>query len=161
MFQVSDEIVNEFIDLFERSRETQFGIGDRLLELEREYGCQRSELVNALAGALRVMPSTLYDYMRISERWTEDSRLKYPALDWTIYRNADPSKDEALLNRAMDEGWNSSTFKEEKFPTMTMLRNIIVKIKSMLQKNRPRMTIEHQEIVDHIMSELAALEEEL
>ena len=51
----------------------------------------------------------------------------YQALDWTIYRNADPNdpEDRALLDKCVDEGWNSTKFKEEKYPALRNPNTIV------------------------------------
>ncbi len=44
-------------------------------------------------------------------------------MDWSFYRNADPNdpRDIELLNQAIDEGWNVTTFKDIKYPAIGSL----------------------------------------
>ena len=83
-----------------------------------------------LAGKLGISASTLYDYYRIAKLWTPEYRAMYQALDWTIYRNADPNdpEDRALLDKCIDEGWSSVKFREEKYPALKDPNTIIGKM---------------------------------
>lgn len=116
-FRISDEVVDNLIRMFENIRDRQFEVGDYLIELVEAVGFEKSQLLNYLAGVLHVSASTLYDYYRISKAWTPELRLQYQYLDWTFYRNTDPDNPEdlALLEQAIDEGWNVSRLKREKY----------------------------------------------
>ena len=80
----------------------------------------------------------------------------YQSLDWTMYRNTDPNdpEDLALLDKAIDEGWNSTTFKENKYPSMKDPRTILEKVMAMLSRNktewRPEIRAEIETIVDRL-----------
>jgi hypothetical protein len=80
----------------------------------------------------------------------------YQSLDWTFYRNSDPNNPEdlALLDRAIDEGWNVTTFKENKFPSMKDPRTILERVMAMLSRNktewRPEIRAEIETIVDRL-----------
>lgn len=148
---IADEILNEFIELFENARESQFSIGDRLIDLVTRGGVDKSELINYIAGQLRISASTLYDYYRISDRWTPAYRDIYQSLDWTIYRNADPIEDADLLNQCIDEGWNASRFKEEKFPAMKEPENVVGRLCGLIKKYRDSFSPSKQEQIDKII----------
>lgn len=116
-FRLSDEIVDNLIRMFENIRERQFEVGDYLIELVDTIGFEKTQLINYLAGILHISASTLYDYYRISKAWTPELREQYQYLDWTFYRNTNPENPEdlALLEQAIDEGWNVSRLKNEKY----------------------------------------------
>ena len=71
--RISDGVINEFIGLLETVRDSQFKIGDRLIELVEQHG-DRAGVINALAGNLNLSASVLYDYYRTSKRWTRGFR---------------------------------------------------------------------------------------
>lgn len=53
----------------------------------------------------------------------------YQALDWTIYRNADPNDPEdRALDRCIDEQWSSATFVKNKYPALKDPNTIIGKM---------------------------------
>ena len=126
MVVIPDKIVDWFLSAFEDVRDKQFLIGDQLIEIVKVTG-DKSGTLAYLAGKLGVSASTLYDYYRIAKLWTPEYRAMYQALDWTIYRNADPNdpEDRALLDRCVDNGWNSTKFKEEKYPALRNPNTIV------------------------------------
>ena len=126
MVVIPDKIVDWFLSAFEDVRDKQFLIGDQLIEIVKVTG-DKSGTLAYLAGKLGVSASTLYDYYRIAKLWTPEYRAMYQALDWTIYRNADPNdpEDRALLDKCVDEGWNSTKFKEEKYPALRNPNTIV------------------------------------
>jgi len=119
MVVIPDKIVDLLSAMFEDVRDKQFIIGDTLIEIVNATG-DKGGTIAYLAGKLGVSASTLYDYYRIAKLWTPEYRAMYQALDWTIYRNADPNNpvDRALLDRCVDNGWNASKFREEKYPAL-------------------------------------------
>ena len=119
MVVIPDKIVDWFLSAFEDVRDKQFLIGDQLIEIVKVTG-DKSGTLAYLAGKLGVSASTLYDYYRIAKLWTPEYRAMYQALDWTIYRNADPNDpdDRELLDLCVDNGWNASKFREEKYPAL-------------------------------------------
>ena len=123
---IPDKIVDLLSAMFEDVRDKQFIIGDTLIEIVNATGDKGGTLAY-LAGKLGVSASTLYDYYRIAKLWTPEYRAMYQALDWTIYRNADPNdpEDRALLDKCVDEGWNSTKFKEEKYPALRNPNTIV------------------------------------
>lgn len=138
-FRLSDEIVDNLIRMFENIRERQFEVGDYLIELVETVGFEKSQLLNYLAGVLHVSASTLYDYYRISKAWTPELREQYQYLDWTFYRNTNPDNQEdlALLERAIDEGWNVSRLKSEKYGNTSIdgyIRSLISLCNRILEK---------------------------
>lgn len=132
--QISDEYIDKLIALFENIRDNQFTIGDTLVLLIDSDPEHRQDIMNYIAGKLAVSPSTLYDYENTARRWTLDKRQEYAALDYTIYRNSDPVKDKELLDQAIDENWNATTFKEKMFPALVEPSNQIMRIMRILQK---------------------------
>ncbi len=132
--QISDEYIDKLIELFENIRDNQFEIGDTLVLLVDSAPDNRQDIMNYVAGKLAVSPSTLYDYENTARRWTLDKRQEYAALDYTIYRNSDPVKDKELLDQAIDENWNATTFKEKMFPALVEPSNQIMRIMRILQK---------------------------
>ena len=126
MVVIPDKIVDLLSSMFEDVRDKQFIIGDTLIEIVNATG-DKGGTIAYLAGRLGVSASTLYDYYRIAKLWTPEYRAMYQALDWTIYRNADPNdpEDRALLDKCVDEGWNSTKFKEEKYPALRNPNTIV------------------------------------
>ena len=126
MVVIPDKIVDLLSAMFEDVRDKQFIIGDTLIEIVNATG-DKGGTIAYLAGRLGVSASTLYDYYRIAKLWTPEYRAMYQALDWTIYRNADPNdpEDRALLDRCVDNGWNSTKFKEEKYPALRNPNTIV------------------------------------
>jgi len=116
---IPDKIVDLLSSMFEDVRDKQFIIGDTLIEIVNATG-DKGGTIAYLAGKLGVSASTLYDYYRIAKLWTPEYRAMYQALDWTIYRNADPNDpdDRELLDLCVDNGWNASKFREEKYPAL-------------------------------------------
>lgn len=119
-FKISQEYIDELIGLVEHVRDAQFSIGDALMYIIELHGGQKSKVIKYLAGVLQISASSLYDYHRVAKIWTPDFREIYQSLDWSIYRNANPNdpEDRALLDRCIDEGWNASRFREEKYPNI-------------------------------------------
>lgn len=132
--QISDEYIDHLITLFENVRDNQFEIGDTLVLLVDSSPEQRSEIINYAASKLAVASSTLYDYENTARRWSLDKRREYASLDFTIYRNSDPTINKDLLDQAIDEGWNATTFKEQMFPALTEPSNQIERVMRILQK---------------------------
>ena len=126
MIVIPDEIIDWFAEMFEDVRDRQFAIGDELIEVVKTTG-DKAGTISYIAGKLGISASTLYDYYRIAKLWTPEYRAMYQALDWTIYRNADPNdpEDRALLDRCVDNGWNSTKFKEEKYPALRNPNTIV------------------------------------
>ena len=129
MIVISDEIIDWFAEMFEDVRDRQFAIGDELIEVVKTTG-DKAGTISYIAGKLGISASTLYDYYRVAKLWKPEYRFTYQALDWTIYRNADPNdpEDRALLDKCVDEGWNSTKFKEEKYPALKDPNTIIGKM---------------------------------
>lgn len=160
---LSDEVINVFVDLFEEVRDKQFAIGDLLNQVIAKTGAAKSEVINYLAGILNVSASTLYDYSRVAEIWTEEYRNEFRALDWTVYRNTDPSDpiDRQLLELCIDEGWNANRLKREKYPdSEECLTNSLLSLVNRLKSSSfPRMR-ELGEIIEAILeAEKAAVPE--
>lgn len=164
MLRLSDDVLNEFIQLFESDREVRFAIGDRLIELVEQHNDDKEGVIHYLAGTLNVTAGVLYEYYRISERWTQEDRDRWQFLDWTVYRNADPVADRELLDKAVDEGWSASRFKEEKYPALKEPSRVLRTIMSMLQKMKrstffmPTLEKQVNEIIEKI--ELILAEED-
>ena len=165
---VSDKIVDWFLSAFEDVRDKQFLIGDQLIEIVKVTG-DKSGTLAYLAGKLGVSASTLYDYYRIAKLWTPECRAMYQALDWTIYRNADPNdpEDRALLDKCIDEGWSSSKFREEKYPALKDPSTIIGKMVALGRRIYQQDTLEIEQreailrainILQSIMQELESVE---
>jgi hypothetical protein len=136
--KIADEILDRFVLLFEIARDTQFTIGDLLEEVIQAHSplFSKQQIVNYIAGHLRVSPGTLYDYHRIAMLWTPDWRAQYQNLDWTFYRMIDPTDpdDIELLETAIDEGWNVTTLKEEKYPILKSADSLLGRIISLCRK---------------------------
>ena len=126
MIVIPDEIIDWFAEMFEDVRDRQFAIGDELIEVVKTTG-DKAGTISYIAGKLGISASTLYDYYRVAKLWKPEYRFTYQALDWTIYRNADPNdpEDRALLDRCVDNGWNSTKFKEEKYPALRNPNTIV------------------------------------
>ncbi len=63
-------------------------------------------------------------------------RQIYQSLDWTVYRNSDPSVDSELLDRAIDEGWNATRFKAEKYPALKDPRTAFERIRAIITRHK-------------------------
>lgn len=155
--RLSDEVLSDFIQLFEMVRDNQFEIGDKLIELVEMHDGNKAGVINEVAGQLNVSASVLYDYYRVAEKWSPAMREIYQSLDWTIYRNADPNEDIDLLDKAIDEGWNATKFKEEKYPALKDPKTILEKIKSMLIRNKQGWRPEIRSEIDSILDRLDKL----
>ena len=164
MVVIPDKIVDLLSSMFEDVRDKQFIIGDTLIEIVNATG-DKGGTIAYLAGRLGVSASTLYDYYRIAKLWTPEYRAMYQALDWTIYRNADPNdpEDRALLDRCVDNGWNASKFREEKYPALKDPNTIIGKMIALGRRiyQQDELEIEQREailkalnILEEIMREL-------
>lgn len=156
--KLSDEVLTEFIQLFEMVRDTQFEIGDKLIEQAKLHGDKKG-VINEVASQLNVSASVLYDYYRTAEKWSPAMREIYQNLDYTIYRNSDPNdpEDIELLDRAIDEGWNATTYKENKYPALKDPKTILEKIKSMLIRNKQEWRPEIRSEIDSILDRLEKL----
>lgn len=151
MIQISDEYIDKLIELFENIRDNQWAVGDTLVLLVDSSPDDRQDIMNYVAGKLAVASATLYDYENTARRWSPEKRREYASLDWTIYRNSDPEKDKELLDQAMDENWNATTFKEKMFPALLDPASLIGKAIRMLEK------ILEQEIQPEIHTQLALI----
>ena len=162
MVVISDEVVDRIVYLMEMSRDAQFAVGDEIISQIKLYGGKKGEVINYLAGKLNISASTLYDYCRIAERWSPEMRLTYQTLDWTIYRNANPNNpdDLELIKRAIDEGWNATKFKEEKYPAMQDISIIVGRIKALINRNLKRFKPSIQKELKGILNRLDTLMEE-
>jgi hypothetical protein len=168
MVVIPDKIVDWFLSAFEDVRDKQFLIGDQLIEIVKVTG-DKSGTLAYLAGKLGVSASTLYDYYRIAKLWTPEYRAMYQALDWTIYRNADPNdpEDRALLDKCIDEGWSSVKFREEKYPALKDPNTIIGKMIALGKRiyEQDTLDIEQREaihkaigLLEEVMRELEVVE---
>jgi hypothetical protein len=153
--KLSDEVLAEFITLFEMVRDSQFEIGDRLIEQVKLHG-DKAGVINEVASQLNVSASVLYDYYRTAERWSPAMREIYQNLDYTIYRNSDPNdpSDIELLDKAIDEGWNATKFKEEKYDTIKDPSSIFNRVRSIFVRYmkdwRPEIRTEVESILDRL-----------
>jgi len=154
---LSDEVVEDFIRLMETARDVQFEIGDKLIEQVELHNKSKNEVISYLAGILNVSATVLYDYYRVAERWSPEHREIYQSLDWTIYRNSDPIEDAELLDKAIDEGWNSTRFKEEKYPALKEPRAVLERVKSMLIRHKADWRPEVKSEIDFILDRLEKL----
>ena len=168
MVVIPDKIVDLLSAMFEDVRDKQFLIGDQLIEIVKVTG-DKSGTLAYLAGKLGVSASTLYDYYRIAKLWTPEYRVMYQALDWTIYRNADPNdpEDRALLDKCIDEGWSSVKFREEKYPALKDPNTIIGKMIALGKRiyEQDTLDIEQREaihkaigLLEEVMRELEVVE---
>lgn len=162
-FALSEEVVNTFERLFEDVRDRQFAIGDLLNYLIDFHDVSKAKVINYLAGALRVSASTLYDYSRVSETWTPEHRQAYQSLDWTIYRNTNPSNPEdiQLLEMCIDEGWNASKLKSAKYPQSEedLINSLLAFVKRLKTSNYSRLQALSELIANLIERHLLSSEE--
>ena len=133
--KISDDYISRLQDLIERVRDCQLEIGDILIELIELYE-DREGVLKYISGILNYSYELLLEYENAARRWTADKRIEYPLMDWSFYRNADPNdpRDIALLNQAIDEGWNVTTFKEHKYPAIVQPYAMVGKALGVLQK---------------------------
>jgi hypothetical protein len=157
--RISDDVIVEFIELFEKVRENKFAIGDRLINLVEMHGGDKASVINELAGNLNISASVLYDYYRTAEKWSPAMREIYQSLDWTFYRNTDPNdpEDLELLDRAIDESWNATTFKEQKYPSMKDPKTVFGKVMAMLTRGKKEWRPEIRAEIDSILERLEKL----
>lgn len=161
--KISDEVVNVLIMQFENMRSMRFEIGDYLIEIVKQHDGQKKEVLNYLAGAVGVAASTLYDYYRVAETWEPKYREMYQSLDWTIYRNTNPTDpaDIGLLEQVIDGGWNATRLKEEKYGKNTVTEDIdiLISIAKRLGGKLPDIGRKKQ-IIEQIINLLAELAKE-
>jgi len=168
MIVIPDEIIDWFAEMFEDVRDRQFAIGDELIEVVKTTG-DKAGTISYIAGKLGISASTLYDYYRVAKLWKPEYRFTYQALDWTIYRNADPNdpEDRALLDRCVDNGWNASKFREEKYPALKDPNTIIGKMIALGKRiyEQDTLDIEQREaihkaigLLEEVMRELEVVE---
>jgi len=158
--QISDEHIQDIIDLLDTIRTAIWGLGDYLAVLVDAHGMEnRSEVFNSIASQTRATYSQLDDYERTSRKWAEADRL--PNLSWTIYRNADPEEDMELIQQAADEGWNATRFKEEKYPAITRPQKMIShalailnRLVSMQEDKLPKLVLERLLIIIEELEDL-------
>ena len=133
--KISDDYISRLQDLIERVRDCQLEIGDILIELIELYE-DREGVLKYISGILNYSYELLMEYENAARRWTADKRIEYPLMDWSFYRNADPNdpRDMELLNQAIDEGWNVTTFKEHKYPAIAQPYAMVGKALGVLQK---------------------------
>ena len=133
--KISDDYMNRLQELIERVRDSQLEIGDILIELIELYE-DREGVLKYISGVLNYSYELLQEYENAARRWTIEKRIEYPLMDWSFYRNADPNdpRDIALLNQAIDEGWNVTTFKEHKYPAIVQPYAMVGKALGVLQK---------------------------
>ena len=133
--KISDDYISRLQDLIERVRDCQLEIGDILIELIELYE-DREGVLKYISGTLNYSYELLMEYENAARRWTADKRIEYPLMDWSFYRNADPNdpRDIELLNQAIDEGWNVTTFKEHKYPAIAQPYAMVGKALGVLQK---------------------------
>ena len=133
--KISDDYMNRLQELIERVRDSQLEIGDILIELIELYE-DREGVLKYISGVLNYSYELLQEYENAARRWTADKRIEYPLMDWSFYRNADPNdpRDIELLNQAIDEGWNVTTFKEHKYPAIVQPYAMVGKALGVLQK---------------------------
>ena len=133
--KISDDYMNRLQELIERVRDSQLEIGDILIELIELYE-DREGVLKYISGTLNYSYELLQEYENAARRWTAEKRLEYPLMDWSFYRNADPNdpRDIELLNQAIDEGWNVTTFKEHKYPAIVQPYAMVGKALGVLQK---------------------------
>lgn len=122
---IPDEYVDMAILYLEHIRDSQFALGDLLVQLVDTYGGLKAPVINYMAGKTNRAPTTLYDYEAVARRWPREYRERYPNLDYTIFRNADPVLDEELLNSAADEDMSPTKFKELKYPALLEPSNVL------------------------------------
>lgn len=162
-FSITDEVVDNLIRMFENIRDCQFEVGDYLIDLVEKVGFDKTQLINHLAGALHISASTLYDYYRISKKWTKPLREQYQHLDWTFYRNTNPDNPEdiALLEQAIDEGWNVSRLKSEKYGDNTVSEDIQILI-TIIKRLGGKITNSERKkkIIEQIVTLISELERE-
>lgn len=164
MIQISDEYIDKLIELFENIRDNQWAVGDTLVLLVDSNPDDRQDIMNYIAGKLAVSASTLYDYENTARRWSPDKRREYASLDWTIYRNSDPERDKELLDQAIDENWNATTFKEKMFPALLdpaaqIARVIHILEKVLAQEIPPVISEEVKQVLKDLAAILAQLDE--
>jgi len=133
--KIADEYLNKLQDLIERVRDSQLAIGDILVELVDAH-VDREAVLRYISGYLNYSYEMLQEYENAARRWTLDKRMEYQLMDWSFYRNSDPNdpRDIALLNQAVDEGWNVTTFKEHKYPAIALPYAMVGKALGVLQK---------------------------
>ena len=122
---IAEEYVDTVLYYLDNIRDSQFALGDLLVQLVDLHGGYKAPVINYLAGKTNRAASTLYDYEAVARRWPKEYRDKYAGLDYTIYRNSDPILDEDLLNKAADENMNPTKFKEMKYPNMLEPTNVL------------------------------------
>jgi hypothetical protein len=79
--------------------------GDLALRVEKKYG---TDALGKYASDIGIASrETLKQYRQVSARYQSDTRVAFPALSWTHFRDAMRAKDDAelWLVQAQDNGW--------------------------------------------------------
>jgi len=113
---ISDEYIDQILNLIMEIRDNKFAVGDLLVALVDAHDGRRYEVIRYVAGKINYEYYLLDEYERTARNWTKNKRN--PKLTWTHYRNAIPNQDEQLLDIAADKGLSATAFKEAKYPAI-------------------------------------------
>lgn len=154
---ISDEYVERALFYLENIRDSQFALGDLLVELTDMHGGYKSGVINYLAGKTGMAASTLYDYEAVARRWTPEYRLQYPKLDFTVYRVCDPITDKEILERAVDENLSATKVKELVYPGLIeptkLIRNALYSLNKVNLNGDARL-IEVLKLLEALLTDL-------
>jgi hypothetical protein len=87
--------------------------GDLALRVEKKYG---TDALGKYAADIGIASrETLKQYRQVSARYQSATRVAFPALSWTHFRDAMRAKDDAelWLVQAQDNGWPSAVMARE------------------------------------------------
>jgi len=108
--QIADKYIQLAITYLDQINQAQWALGDLLFALVNVHDGRRYEVLSYMTSQLNCPYHILDKYERTARRWHDKDRPDN--LPWTIFSIANPDKHQALVNKAADENWNTTTFKE-------------------------------------------------
>lgn len=99
-----EEFLSRGMELRERADNLQWEFGDLAVEFVRICG---PKLLPDLARGVGIAVNTLKRYCDVSETFPLATRMAYPMLSWSHFREVSKKEDKyLLLQRAHDENWS-------------------------------------------------------
>jgi hypothetical protein len=130
--RIADKYIELAIVYLDQINEAKWALGDLLVALVDTYDGRRIEVLRYMASQCNVSCGRLDEYERASRRWLEPER--FDNLDWSIYRMARPEEHKELVEKAADEGWNTTTFREAVYPALIDPGNVLRKCRGTVER---------------------------
>lgn len=100
-----EELVSTGIELAQHMDTGRWALGDLAGRVEKRYG---QDAIGTFAGEIGMArKATLKQYRQVSARYESATRVAFPTLTWTHFRDAMRAKDDAelWLAQAADQNW--------------------------------------------------------